>query len=116
MGALRNKRRGGGPAKTLTGLNRAGAANKILGNKGGVQNPTVGDLSAGKEVAMTVGTAPVTERVGRHLGALLIECDGTDGGAISETNPPEYIVNWTSRGNNLVVWANGTAAVRFWVF
>ena len=106
MGALRNKRRGGGPAKTLTGLNRAGAANKILGNKGGVQNPTVGD----------VGTAPVTERVGRHLGALLIECDGTDGGAISETNPAEYIVNWTSRGNNLVVWANGTAAVRFWVF
>jgi hypothetical protein len=116
MGKLRNRRRGGGPAKTLTGLNRTGAANKILGNKGGIHNPTVGDIAAGKEVELTVDTAPVTERVGRHLGAFLIECDGTAGGEISETDPPERTVNWTSRGNNLVAWANGVATVRFWVF
>jgi len=116
MGKLRNKRRGGGPAKTLTGLNRTGAANKIMGNQGGIQNPTVGDIVSGKEVELTLGTAPKTERVGRHLGAILIESDGTAGGAISDTNPAEYIVNWTSRGDNLVAWASGTVTARFWVF
>lgn len=118
MGKLRNRRRGGGPAKTLTGLNRTGAANKILANRGGIQNPTVGDLPAGKEVAITVAASkPHTENVGRFLGAILIEMDSTAGGDISETNPPDAYVNWTKRGNNLVVWANtGTVTCRFWVF
>jgi len=116
VGALKNRRRGG-PAKTLTGLNRTGAAFKVLGNRGGISNPSVGDIGRGTEVEMTLGVAPTTERVGRHLGALLIECDSTAGGTISETNPQDVSVNWTSRGSNLVAWCNtGSAVVRFWVF
>lgn len=117
MGKLRNRRRGGGPAKTLTGLNRTGSANKILGNKGGIQNPLVGDMAGGKEVVVQAGIKPSIENVGRHLGCLLIECDSTSGGEISETNPPDAYVNWSSRGNNLVVWANvDGVSTRFWVF
>jgi len=119
VGKLRNRRRGGGPAKTLTGLTRTGSANKILANAGGIQNPTVGDVSAGKEVTMNLGTEATTEMVGRHLGCILIECDSTSGGEILAPpgNPPDAYVNWSSRGNNLVAWAN-TAGVfaRFWVF
>jgi hypothetical protein len=97
-------------------LNRTGSANKILGNQGGVQNPTVGDIQTGKEVTMQVDVAPTTEKVGRFLGAMLIECDGTSGGEISETNPPQRTVNWTKRGSNLVAWADGAATCIFWVF
>lgn len=118
MGRLRNRRRGGGPAKTLTGLNRAGAANKILANQGGIQNPTVGDIQAGREVEIVATNEPKVEKVGRFLGAVLIDCDPTNGGEIPEDSTvDEREVNWTKRGLNLVVWTDGgTVTCRFWVF
>jgi len=118
MGRLRNRRRGGGPAKTLTGLTRTGAANKILANQGGIQNPTVGDISAGKEVVMSLDTDSTTKDVGRYLGAILIEVTYYYAASeIPDTNPIDRLVNWHKEGNNLIAWCNtGTCNARFWVF
>ena len=123
MGRLRDRRRGGGPSRTISGLTRTGTNSKVMGNKGGVQYPIVGEVDGGKLITVEVdggtGDDPViTPLPARTTGVFLAEVDPYSGGAVPETDashPPR--VAFTQRGGNLLVWtANQTARLTFWVF
>lgn len=120
MGRLRDRRRGGGPARTITGLNREGTATKVMGNKGGIQYPIVGEVGAGTivEVNHPVSEAPIQTPVGpRRTACLLMELDWTVGGEISETNPPQTEFGFTLRNETLITWThNAACTMKFWVF
>lgn len=117
MGKLRDRRRGGGPTRTISGLNRMGTMQKIMGNKGGVQFPVHGEHDGGRVYEIAADTTATTEDIGRHTGVYLMEADSLNGGDIPTGAVSNYKrVNWTIRGNNLVVWAEGPVACKFWVF
>jgi hypothetical protein len=90
-----------------------------MGNKGGINNPIVGEATNGEIHEVVISNdKPVTTDVGaRRTAALLMEVDWTSGGAISETNPPDGQFGYTLRGEkNLVCWASQAVTLKFWVF
>lgn len=122
MGRLRDRRRGGGPARTITGLTRTGTANKLLGNKGGVQNPIVGEATNGEIVTVThttghrITTTPIRAR---STAALLAGIDFENGGPYPD--PPATAsageAMFAKSGDNILTWTNGgNCTFTFWVF
>lgn len=117
MGRLRDRRRGGGPAKTLSGLNRMGAMQKIMGAKGGIQYPIVGEHDGGRSETFNLEAGvPQTKDLKRFSGIYLEDVDPYSGDAIPESAATTVKVNFTTRGNNLVIWADAACSVSVWVY
>jgi len=120
MGRLRDRRRGGGAARTITGLTRTGTANKLIGSRGGIQNPIVNDVAQGElvEVAHTTGTTPTTTKLrARSTAALLCGADFENGGPYPEGAATIGEIGFAKSGDNILTWTNGgDCTFTFWVF
>jgi hypothetical protein len=122
VGRLRNRRRGGGPARTIGGLTRTGTATKLIGSKGGVQNPIVGEATNGELVVVqhTTGSVITTTPIrARSTAALLAGADFENGGPYP-ADPNTAAAGealFAKKGDNILTWTNGgDCTFTFWVF
>ncbi len=123
MGRLRDRRRGGGPSRTLTGLTRTGTGNKVVGNKGGIQFPIVGECDAGEIVEVfhdSDDPKVVDLPKDRVTGVFLMSASSySDDTPLPEedANVGEYWWRWVTGSSKLAVWTNNVNCYyKFWVF
>lgn len=120
MGRLRNKRRGGGAGKTVSGLTRTGTALKLVGSKGGIQNPIVGEAENGVlfEVFHNTGTTPKTTPLPktRTTAIFLAGLDTHHGGPFPA--PATHVeCHFAHKADNVITWSAGAdVTYTFWVF
>jgi len=123
VGRLRDRRRGGGPARTIGGLTRTGTAGKVVGNKGGVQNPIVGEVDSGQvfEVFHDTDDPKIVDLPrSRVTGVFLMQaCGYSDSDALPETNATTIEANWrfVEGVDKIAVWTDNQGCYfKFWVF
>lgn len=117
--------RAGSPLRSNKGLDRVSTAMKTATATFSATRPTVGDITNGTVVEVTVpagGTLTTADVVARATGAFIIDLDASAAEPPVQTDPGEFA--WTIRESKgvstLYVWGNAAtpqeANIKFWVF
>ena len=122
MGRLRDRRRGGGPSRTIQGLTRTGTASKVVGNRQ-IQNPVVNDVTVGEIIQTTTNATPqrikTTPIRARATACMLLGVDWENGGPYPDPatdNADTGQFGFVKVGDNVLTWANAQCTFTFWVF